>query len=101
MDFQYYDFLLIDKCDDFHYFKSLKDLAKYIDKTIPQARSIQVNCKKHLNWRHKNSGYYIQRLFNNTSCHNQNKDSEIFIFDDAKRINMLKANSYWNKSIQI
>ena len=96
-----YDFLLIDKVDDFHYFKNLKDIAQYLDISISSAQNIQRESKKHLYWRHRASGYYIQRLFNNSNTNQPKENEMIFLYDAKERYKHIKNNSHWNRTMSM
>lgn len=59
------EWLLIDKCDDFYFFKDRYEIAKYLDLSVPEVNAI-------INWSRKNICFYspsrnvyIQRLFMN------------------------------------
>jgi len=56
------EWLLIDKVDDFFYFKDIKEICKYLDKTKSQVNNIVQQSYKNVN-KYTNSGYFIQRLF--------------------------------------
>ena len=88
-----YEYLFIDKMDDFHYFKSLEDIAKYLGFTKSKVYSIHFWCK--LNYtRQKKSGLFIQRLYNNKILRPVSND--IFIWDEYQRELHRKALAYKN-----
>ncbi len=95
-DFYKYEYLLIDKCDDFHYFKNMKDIAKYLNMSQSEVYSICKWCRLNLNNRQYKSGLFIQRLFN---VENLNFPADTtFIWDWKTRNNYNKLNNLknWN-----
>ena len=76
------NFLLIDKMGDYFYFKDMKSISKYLDKTYSQIVSIYRHSQKHYVELHS-SGYYIQNLYNNELCRQPKNTS--FIWDIKSR----------------
>ena len=92
-DWEKYEYLLIDKMDDFHYFKSLEDISKYLGFTKSKVYSIHFWCKMTYK-RQKKSGLFIQRLYNNKLLRPVSND--IFIWDEYQRELHRKAVAYKN-----
>tara|TARA_R100000479_G_C6256640_1_gene154361 strand:- start:257 stop:556 length:300 start_codon:yes stop_codon:yes gene_type:complete len=91
-NFYEYDYLLIDKVGDFHYFKNMKKISEYLDMKPPVVHNIIYQCKRNYNEYHSTTGLYIQRLYNNTNSR-QPKDPE-FIWDKQLRKNYLNQKIY-------
>ncbi len=95
--FESFDYLLIDKIGDFHYFKSLKTIAEYLDLPVSKVNAIYHYCKKHYT-KYSSSEVYIQRLFNNTLS--RQITNTTFIWDPYERnkfhLALIKKNIYYN-----
>jgi len=90
-NFDKYEYILIDKCEDLHYFKSLKDIAKYLNITDSQVYGIARWSRLNLNIRQYKSGLFIQRLFNNPVLSAPSDTTFIWDFKKRKIYNNLKA----------
>ena len=76
------EWLLIDKANDYFYFKDIQEICNYLDKTKSQVNNIVQQSIKHIN-KYTNSGYYIQRLFvdeNRTPSNNKYKQKKNIYF---------------------
>tara|TARA_R110000737_G_scaffold339334_2_gene361171 strand:- start:3535 stop:3855 length:321 start_codon:yes stop_codon:yes gene_type:complete len=76
------EWLLIDKANDYFYFKDIQEICNYLDKTKSQVNNIVQQSIKHIN-KYTNSGYYIQRLFvdeNRTPSNNKYKQIKYIYF---------------------
>ena len=62
------NYLLIDKADDWHYFRIRKDIADYLDMPIGKINGIITYCRRNFPYRHRATGIFIQQLFNDTHC---------------------------------
>ena len=47
------------------------------------------------------TGYYIQRLFNNSNTHQPKEESLIFLYDWKERYKHIKNTSYWNTKMSM
>jgi len=59
------EWLLIDKCDDFHFFKDRVGIANYLDISVPEVNAIINWSRTHICYYSPSKDLYIQRLFNN------------------------------------
>ena len=57
------EWLLIDKVNDFHYFKDIDQICKYLDLSKSQVNNIFQQSLRNIN-KYSNRGIYIQRLYN-------------------------------------
>ena len=57
------EWLLIDKADDFHYFKDRFEIAKYLNISIPEVNAIVNHSRKRINKYSPSKKVYIQRLY--------------------------------------
>ena len=73
----------------------------YLDISVSSAQNIQKESKKHLYWRHRATGYYIQRLFNNSNTNQPKENEMIFLYDAKERYKHIKNNSHWNRTMRI
>lgn len=97
-NFDSYEYLLIDKCEDFHYFKNLKDIAKYLDKSPCEIYGIAKWSRDNLNIRQYKSGLFIQRLYN---LQNLNFPADTtFIWDWKTRMNYNKLKNKKNYDLE-
>lgn len=95
-DFDKYEYILIDKCDDFHYFKTLKDIAKYLNMTDSQVYAIAKWSRLNLNIRQYKTGLFIQRLFNNPVLSAPADTTFLWDFKQRKTYNNLRAKENYN-----
>ena len=58
------EWLLIDKADDFHYFKDRFEIAKYLNLSIPEVNAIVNHSRNRINKYSPSKKVYIQRLYN-------------------------------------
>jgi len=94
-DFYKNEYLLIDKMDDFHYFKNIKSIAEYLNMTPPQVYAIVTWSRLNLNNRQYKTGLYIQRLFNIDNLQFPADTTFIWDWKTRKNYNSLKAQRTW------
>ena len=87
-----YNFLLIDKTNDFFYFKDMKEVANYLNLTKAKINAIMVSCKKSYNYRSRKYGCYIQCLYNNPFCRQPENPKFIWDWVERKEYNHNKYN---------
>jgi len=92
-DFYNCEYLLIDKMEDFHYFKNLQEVADYLNITKTKATGIHFWCKRNYT-RQPSTGLFIQRLYNNPTLKQSKND--VFHWDEYKRKAHKKAIDYKN-----
>lgn len=85
------EYLLIDKADDFHYFKNLQSIADYLNLKKTQVHAIHSWCFKNYT-RQPKSKLFIQRLYIHNSLHQPN--NTLFIWDYKQRMQYKKAIAY-------
>jgi hypothetical protein len=66
------EWLLIDKQDNYYYFKDVHEICEFTHLTKSQVNNVYQQSLKHIN-RYTNRGYYIQRLFNLPQLHERKK----------------------------
>lgn len=66
------EWLLINKANEFHYFKNIKSICNYLNLTKSEVNNIFIQSIKNTN-KYTNKGFYIQRLFNDPTKHIRTK----------------------------
>jgi len=89
------EYLLIDKMNDFHYFKNIKSIAEYLNMTPPQVYAIVTWSRLNINNRQYKTGLYIQRLFNIDNLQFPADTTFIWDWKTRKNYNSLKAHRTW------
>lgn len=82
------EYLLIDKVDDFHYFKNIQSIADYLNLTKSQVTAIHAYCFKNYT-RQPKTKLFIQRLYIQNSLHKP--ENTLFIWDYKQRMNHKRA----------
>lgn len=90
------NFLVIDKVNDFFYFKDMKSIAKYYDLSVAQVSSIIIGCRKCYLFRSRRHKLYIQCLYNNTLTRQPTNPQFIWDINARKEYNRQKYQSEWN-----